>query len=293
MFGFDDWTELSKPRDLAKIFDTAEYMKWRSFRETEDSRFVSLVMPRVVARLPYGKETKPIDEFAYEEAPFDEVGAAKPMGHHDYCWMNAAFVMGARMTDAFAQYGFCTMIRGAEGGGKVENLPSHLFKSDDGDTDSKCPTEIGITDRREFGTEQTWLPLPGATTRTPTMPCSSVPRPRRSRRSTTDPKPPPTPSDLGSACLISWQRSRFAHYLKIMARDMGRQRSKRRATFETRSEPLDQQLCELQPEASGAESMRAKFPAAPRPRSRSRRSRVAPAPTTRWRGCGRGCRWKS
>ena len=101
MFGVEDYTELSKPRDLAKIFETAEYMKWRSFRDSEDSRFVSLVMPRVIARLPYGEETKAIDEFGYEEAPVDAAGAAKPMGHHDYCWMNAAYVMGARMTDSF------------------------------------------------------------------------------------------------------------------------------------------------------------------------------------------------
>src|SRR5215831_3575555 len=130
MFGFDSWTELSKPRDLAKIFDTVEFGKWRGFRDSEDSRFVSLVMPRVIARLPYGAATKPIDEFAYEEAPFDEAGAALAMKHNEYCWMNAAYVLGARLTDAFAQTGFCVAIRGAEGGGKVENLPYHVFMSD-------------------------------------------------------------------------------------------------------------------------------------------------------------------
>ena len=150
MFGFKDWTELSRPRDLAKIFDTLEYTKWRSFRDSEDSRFVNLVMPRVIARLPYGAATKPIDEFDYEEAPFDEAGAARPMQHGEYCWMNAAYVLGTKLTDAFAQTGFCVAIRGAEGGGRVENLPFHVFTSDDGDLDDKCPTEIGITDRREF-----------------------------------------------------------------------------------------------------------------------------------------------
>ena len=107
-------------------------------------------MPRVLARLPYGENTKPIDEFDYEEAPVDARGKALAMDHEHYCWMNAAYVMGARLTDAFAQYGFCTAIRGAEGGGKVEDLPAHIFTSDDGDLDAKCPTEIGITDRREF-----------------------------------------------------------------------------------------------------------------------------------------------
>ena len=127
MFGFKDYTELSKPRDLSKIFETAEYMKWRSFRDSEDARFVNLVMPRVISRLPYGSSTKPVEEFNYEEAPSDDTGVARPMSHNDYCWSNAAYVMGARLTDAFAKYGFCTAIRGAEGGGKVENLPSpHL-----------------------------------------------------------------------------------------------------------------------------------------------------------------------
>ena len=107
-------------------------------------------MPRVIGRLPYGAATTPIDEFAYEEAPADANGAARPMAHNDYCWMNAAYVMGARMTDAYAKYGFCVAIRGAEGGGRVENLPTHVFTSDDGDADTKCPSEIGITDRREF-----------------------------------------------------------------------------------------------------------------------------------------------
>ena len=111
MFGFDSWPELAKPRDLAKIFETQDYTKWRSFRDSEDSRFVNLVLPRTLARLPYGAATKAIDEFNYEEAPYDEAGAAKAMNHNEYCWMNAAYAMGTRLTNAFAQYGFCTAIR--------------------------------------------------------------------------------------------------------------------------------------------------------------------------------------
>lgn len=149
MFGFDSFTELSKPRDLEKIFDSAEYIKWRSFRDTQDSRFVTLTMPRVLARLPYGAETKPIEAFNFEEANVDSDGRQLEAGHDDYCWMNAAYTMGTTLTKSFAEYGWCTSIRGAEGGGKVEGLPSHVFVSDDGDMDQKCPTEIGITDRRE------------------------------------------------------------------------------------------------------------------------------------------------
>lgn len=149
MFGFDDFTELSKPRDLEKIFDSAEYISWRSFRESDDSRFVTLAMPRVLARLPYGEATKPIEAFGFEEAPRDNSGQHVENEHDDYCWMNAAYTMGTTLTQAFAEYGWCTSIRGAEGGGKVTGLPSHTFVSDDGDVDQKCPTEIGITDRRE------------------------------------------------------------------------------------------------------------------------------------------------
>ena len=217
MFGFQEWTELSRPRDLAKIFDTAEYMKWRSFRDSEDSRFVSLVMPRVIARVPYGAATKPIDEFGYEEAPFDEAGAAKPMGHNDYCWMNAAFVMAARMTDAFAKYGFCTMIRGTESGGKVENLPTHLFTTDDGDTDGKCPTEIAITDRREFELSNLgFMPLSHYknTDYAVFFSGQSVQKAKKYDR------PDATANAAISARLpYIMATSRFAHYLKVMARD--------------------------------------------------------------------------
>ena len=149
MFGFESFTELSKPRDLEKIFDSSEYVKWRSFRDSEDSRFVTLTMPRVLARLPYGEATKPIEAFNFEEGSVTRDGQQLTNDHDNYCWMNAAYAMGATLTRSFAEYSWCTSIRGAEGGGKVEGLPSHVFTSDDGDLDQKCPTEIGITDRRE------------------------------------------------------------------------------------------------------------------------------------------------
>jgi type VI secretion system protein ImpC len=217
LFGFDSWTELSKPRDLAKIFDTVEFTKWRSFRDSEDSRFVNLVMPRVIARLPYGKATKPIDEFEYEEAPMDKRGKAQAMDHESYCWSNAAYVMGARLTDAFAKNGFCTAIRGAEGGGKVENLPTHTFTSDDGDVDTKCPTEIGITDRREFElSNQGFLPLCHYknTDYAVFFGGQTAQKPKKYDR------PEATANAAISARLpYIMASSRFAHYLKVMARD--------------------------------------------------------------------------
>jgi type VI secretion system protein ImpC len=216
MFGFESWTELAKPRDLAKIFETADYTKWRSFRDSEDARFVTLVMPRTLARQPYGSATKPVEEFNYEEAPYDAAGA-RPMAHDDYCWMNAAYAMGTRLTDAFAKYGFCTAIRGAEGGGKVENLPTHVFTSDDGDMDAKCPTELAITDRREFELSNLgFLPLCHYknTDYSVFFGAQSVQKPKKYDR------PEATANAAISARLpYLMASSRFAHYLKVMARD--------------------------------------------------------------------------
>jgi type VI secretion system protein ImpC len=149
LIGMESYQELSKPRDLEKIFLDESYAKWRSFRDSDDSRFVVLTMPRSLSRLPYGKNTKVVEEFDFEEVELDEKGNAKPVPHEHYAWMNTSFVLGARLTDAFAKFGWCTAIRGAENGGKVEGLPAHVFMADDGDKDLKCPTEIAITDRRE------------------------------------------------------------------------------------------------------------------------------------------------
>lgn len=217
MFGFDSWQELGKPRDLEKIFETAEYTKWRSFRETEDARFVTMVMPRTLARLPYGANTAPVDEFAYEELALNADGTAKPAGHDDYCWMNAAYVKGTVLTRAFAENGFCTAIRGAEGGGRVDNLPTHVFKSDDGDMDVKCPTEIGITDRREAELGNLgFLPLSHYknTDFAVFFGGQSVQKPKKYD------DPDATANAAISARLpYLMATSRFSHFLKVMARD--------------------------------------------------------------------------
>jgi len=142
LLNLESFTQLDAPRDLAKIFDSTEYAKWKSFRASEDSRYVALCLPRTLSRLPYGKETKPIDEFAYEEH-------VDGTDHSKYLWMNAAYSLGTRMTNSFAMYGMCVAMRGVEGGGLVEGLPTHNFYTDEGDIALKCPTEIPITDRRE------------------------------------------------------------------------------------------------------------------------------------------------
>ena len=138
----DSWQELSNPRDLTKIFSTPDYAAWRSLRESPDSRYLAMCMPRFLSRTPYGAKTNPVEEFAFEE----ETGSAD---HSKYAWSNAAYAMAVNINRSFKIYGWCSRIRGIESGGAVENLPTHTFPTDDGGVDMKCPTEISISDRRE------------------------------------------------------------------------------------------------------------------------------------------------
>ncbi|HEX5869546.1 MAG TPA: type VI secretion system contractile sheath large subunit [Longimicrobium sp.] len=160
----DDFRGLGAPRDLSKIFESAEMIRWKSFRDSEDSRYVALVLPRVLMRLPYGARTNPVEGMAFEEnvealaasqlydfRPLPEgiAPVARLKEHRSYLWGNAVWSLGQRITEAFALYGWCAAIRGVEGGGVVANLPLHTFKTPDGETVGKIPTETTITDRRE------------------------------------------------------------------------------------------------------------------------------------------------
>ena len=142
VMGMGSWQELANPRDLTKIFLTPEYAAWRSLRDSEDSRYLGLTMPRFLARLPYGAKSDPVEEFDFEE----DTAAAD---HTRYTWANSAYAMAVNINRSFKLYGWCSRIRGIESGGSVEGLPVHTFPTDDGGVDMKCPTEIAIDDRRE------------------------------------------------------------------------------------------------------------------------------------------------
>lgn len=142
LMNMESWQELGDPRDLTKIFQTADYAPWRSLRESDDSRYLALAMPRFLGRLPYSSRTNPVEQFDFEE---DVTG----QDHSKYLWVNAAYAMGTNITRSFKEYGWCSRIRGVESGGIVEGLPCHTFPTDDGGVDMKCPTEVAITDRRE------------------------------------------------------------------------------------------------------------------------------------------------
>ena len=210
MFGLESWTELPKPRDLAKVFESVDYAAWKSFRESEDSRYVALTMPRVLGRLPYGSNFKKVEEFNFEE----EVDGTD---HSKYLWMNSAWAYAARVTDACAKYGWMARTRGVEGGGKVEGLPVHTFPTDDGEVAMKCPTEIAITDRREFELSSLgFLPLLHHKDRdfAVFMGAQSCQKPQQYM----DPAANAN-AELSAKFNLLLCTSRFAHYLKVMARD--------------------------------------------------------------------------
>ncbi len=210
LLNLESFTQLDAPRDLAKIFDSTEYAKWKSFRQSEDSRYVALCLPRTLSRLPYGKDTKPIDEFSYEEH-------VDGTDHSKYLWMNAAYSLGTRMTNSFAMYGMCVAMRGVEGGGLVEGLPTHNFYTDEGDLALKCPTEVPITDRREKElADLGFVPLVHCkgTDYASFFSVQSAQKPK-----TYDTDAANANARLSSQLPYLMAVSRFAHYLKAMMRD--------------------------------------------------------------------------
>jgi type VI secretion system protein ImpC len=210
LFNLDGYSELSAPRDLAKIFDTTEYAKWKSFRASEDSRYIALTLPHILMRDPYGKTTRPVDEFDYEEA-------VDGTDHSKYLWGNAAWALGARITESFARYNWCATIRGVEGGGKVEGLTVHNFTTDEGDIAMKCPTETAITDRREKElADLGFVPLVHCKN-TDYAAFFSVQSAQRAKKYDTD----SATANARLATNLSYilAISRFAHYLKSMMRD--------------------------------------------------------------------------
>src|ERR1700726_3705338 len=210
LLNMDSFSQLGDPRDIGKIFDSTEFAKWKSFRASEDSRYVGLTMPRVLMRLPYGKDTKPVDAFSYEEA-------VDGTDHSKYLWMNAAYSLGTRMTNSFSKYGMCVAMRGVEGGGLVEGLPVHNFYTDSGDIAMKCPTEVQITDRREKElADLGFIPLVHCkgTDYAAFFSVQSAQKPKLYDKDAANAN-----ARLSTQLPYIFAVSRFAHYLKAMMRD--------------------------------------------------------------------------
>jgi type VI secretion system protein ImpC len=213
LMGMDSWTELMNPRDLSKLFDTPEYAAWKGLRDQDDSIYMGLCMPRVLARVPYGSKSEPVEEFAFEEDTDGHKG-------EKYGWMNAAYAMAVNINRAFKEYGWCTRIRGVQSGGEVVNLPTHTFPTDDGGVDLKCPTEIAITDRREHELAKSGL-IPiihrKNTDKAAFIGAQSIYKPRKYFGK--DGVAATASDNLKSRLPYMFAVSRFAHYLKCMVRD--------------------------------------------------------------------------
>jgi type VI secretion system protein ImpC len=206
----DSWGELANPRDLTKIFQTPEYAAWRSMRESDDSKYVGLAMPRFLSRMPYGAKTNPVEEFEFEE---DTSGADSSK----YTWCNAAYAMAVNINRAFKLYGWCSRIRGVESGGAVEGLPVHTFPSDDGGVDMKCPTEIAISDRREAELAKNgFMPL---IHRKNSDIAAFIGAQSLNKPSEYDDPDATANANLAARLPYMFACCRFAHYLKCIVRD--------------------------------------------------------------------------
>lgn len=206
----ESWGELANPRDLTKIFQSTEYAAWRSLRESEDSRYIGLAMPRFLARLPYGAKTNPVESFDFEEE-------VEGTDHNRYVWANSAYAMATNITRAFKLYGWCTTIRGVESGGAVANLPVHNFPTDDGGVDMKCPTEIAISDRREAELAKNgFMPL---VHRKNSDFAAFIGAQSLQKPAEYDDPDATANANLAARLPYLFASSRFAHYLKCMVRD--------------------------------------------------------------------------
>ncbi|WP_347555806.1 type VI secretion system contractile sheath large subunit [Robbsia sp. KACC 23696] len=211
LLGLETFSDLGKPRDLGKVFDTVEYTKWKSFRDSEDSRYVGLTLPRFLGRLPFNPKDGEVAE------TFNFVEEVDGTDHSRYLWCNAAWAFGARLTSAFDDFGWCAAIRGVEGGGLVEDLPTHTFKTDDGEVALKCPTEIAITDRREKElSDLGFIPLVHCknTDYAAFFAAQSVQKAKKYNTDSANAN-----AVLSAQLQYIFSVSRIAHYLKAMMRD--------------------------------------------------------------------------
>ena len=209
MFGFTSFDELAGPSDLASGFETDRFLRWKSFRQRDDARHIGLCVPHILLRLPYGYDA-PVEQFFFNEMIDGPI-------REKYLWGNTAYALAARVTDAFAKYGWCAAIRGVEGGGRVEGLPAHAFRSDDGDVERNSPTDLAITDRREVELSRLgFIPLCHykGTDMAVFFAVPSVQEPKQyNKNSATE------SARLSGQIHYLLAASRFAHYITAMMRD--------------------------------------------------------------------------
>ncbi len=248
MFGWDTFDDLAIPRDLEKIFATAEYVPWRSFRDSEDSRYVGLTLPRVLLRPPYDPETTPVDSFCFRE----DVAAA---GRGRYLWGSPVFAFGVSLAAAFLRHGWFALIRG-EVGGRIDSLPATTFDTGERDWVAKSPVEVSIQDLREKElADLGFLPLVHVKGASAAI-FYSVPSCQRAKRYDSEEATASARASTQLQYLLC--ASRFAHHLKVMMRDKTGSGTSARE-LETLLTRWLSDYCLANPESAGPE-MRARKP---------------------------------
>lgn len=211
-FGIDDYQDLPGLKDLDSLFEGPQYTKWRSFRESEDARYVGLTAPRFLLRLPYGEDSNPVKAFNYEENVRDK--------HDAYLWGNTSFAFATRLADSFAKYRWCPNIIGPQSGGAVEDLPLHTFDSM-GDIETKTPTEVLVSDRREYEmSEQGFISLTmrKGSDQAAFFAANSCQKPKFFGNSE-EGKAAETNYKLGAQLPYLFVTCRLAHYIKVLQRE--------------------------------------------------------------------------
>lgn len=212
MFGVEDFQELPKLKDLASIFEGPQYTKWNSFRDSPDSRYFALTMPRFLLRHPYDPDANPVKAFNYHEKVTDS--------HSKYLWGNAAFAFSTRLTASFATSRWTMNCTGPQAGGMVENLVLHQYKTLEG-IETKIPTEVLISDRREFELAECGfigLTMYKNTDKACFFSANSVQKPK-TFPDTEEGRAAQTNYKLGTRLPYMMMISRLAHYLKVIQRD--------------------------------------------------------------------------
>jgi len=212
MFGCEKYEDIANLKDLESIFEGPKYAKWNAFRETEDARYLALTVPRFLLRVPYGPDTVPVKSFNYQETTAGDTDR--------YLWGNAAYTFATRLTDSFAQYRWCPNIIGPQSGGAVENLPIHTFESM-GQVQSKVPTEVLVTDRREYElAEQGFIALTmrKGSDNAAFFSANSVQKPKNFGN-TPEGKQAELNYKLGTQLPYMMMINRLAHYIKVLQRE--------------------------------------------------------------------------
>lgn len=211
-FGIQSYTELPAIKDLKSVFESPVYTKWRALRESEDSRSLGLTVSRFLARLPYSVTNNPVKSFGYEENVNKD--------HEHYLWGNSAFLLASCLTDSFAKYRWCANIIGPQSGGAVYDLPVHLYEAM-GQTVAKIPTEVLITDRREFELAEEGfiaLTMRKGSDNAAFFSANSVQKPKVFPN-TKEGKIAETNYKLGTQLPYTFMITRIAHYIKVLQRE--------------------------------------------------------------------------